>query len=261
MVSSAATGQYRAAYPIAVTVTAALSAFSFLLLPQVSELHHEGSYTRVRDAYSTVSKWTLLTAFPVSVTMVLFPQELVTLTFGPEYTQGANVLPILAVGLGIHVALGPNKDTLTAIGKVDFIMLMMIVSAVMNLLLNFLLIPIYGIFGAAVATTLTYSFLNVGLSVRLYTLHKITPFSKRAIRTIIFSSISIVIVWSTGNYLFTNDTGSLVTSVILFGVVHLLIVMKHGLTPIEIDETEETLHKLSDRTDHIVTFLRKINNS
>lgn len=72
--------------------------------------------------------------------------------FGPDYVVAAGVVPILAFGLVAASALGPGEDILTMLGEERACALGFLIALAVTVGLNFLLIPIWGMTGAALAT-------------------------------------------------------------------------------------------------------------
>jgi O-antigen/teichoic acid export membrane protein len=83
--------------------------------------------------------------------------------FGPDFTAAQTSLQILALGHLVAAATGPVGYLLNLTGFQDFSARILGVSAVANILLNGLLIPIFGMEGAAFATAATVTGSNVAL--------------------------------------------------------------------------------------------------
>jgi O-antigen/teichoic acid export membrane protein len=75
--------------------------------------------------------------------------------FGERYGGSAAYLSVLAIAYYFNAALGFNGLTLKVFGKVWFIVLISVIAAIVNLALNFALVPLYGPLGAAIATAST----------------------------------------------------------------------------------------------------------
>ena len=73
--------------------------------------------------------------------------------FGPEFTVGYPVMFVLACGLVVRAALGPAEALLSVLGQQKICALVMFFTLGINIALNFALIPVFGLLGAAAATT------------------------------------------------------------------------------------------------------------
>ncbi|MEZ5909519.1 MAG: oligosaccharide flippase family protein [Hyphomicrobiaceae bacterium] len=74
--------------------------------------------------------------------------------FGPQFTAGYDVMLILAAGFLLRAAMGPADMLLKMVGQQVLCAAILIVAAATNIALCFLLIPTYGLIGAATATSL-----------------------------------------------------------------------------------------------------------
>ena len=98
----------------------------------------------------------------------------------------------------------------------------------MNFLLNFLLIPIYGVSGAAIATGFSLAFVYILTFLFAYKAAKIQPFQLSHLKIILASSIAVFVVYLlmkyvTGVSLFVSIP---LLSVFLLFYFFLLILMK-----------------------------------
>jgi O-antigen/teichoic acid export membrane protein len=91
--------------------------------------------------------------------MLLFPQILLGF-FGSEFVKGASVLRILAIGQFVNAVTGPVGLILLMTNKERHFALSMAVISGVNVLGNFLVIPVMGIVGAALVTTTSVALLN-----------------------------------------------------------------------------------------------------
>lgn len=153
-------GIYNAAYPLSNLLTVFLTAFAFIFMPSISELHSDGDAQQLRRLYQLVTKWIALAALPVALALIFFPSVIIRYTFGQEYLSGALALSVLSLGFFVHVVAGPSGDTLTAIGETRLVMYDNIFVVVTNALLNLALIPRYSFLGAAVASTAGFVLMN-----------------------------------------------------------------------------------------------------
>ena len=73
--------------------------------------------------------------------------------FGPQFTAGYPVMFILAAGLIARAAIGPGEALLSILGQQNICAAVMFITLLVNIALNFALIPRFGLEGAAMATT------------------------------------------------------------------------------------------------------------
>ncbi|GHA06018.1 hypothetical protein GCM10008090_14570 [Arenicella chitinivorans] len=95
------------------------------------------------------------TGLAVTLFISLLSDEIVLFLFGPEYTDAASCLMLLSLAT-IFVYFGTiTTPALIAINLENYIFIRTATAAVANFGLNFTLIPLYGINGAALATLIS----------------------------------------------------------------------------------------------------------
>lgn len=174
---------YGAAYPLAGGMLAVVSAFGYLYLPLASRQDAEGDRDAVRDIYQVTAKWAFLLTFPIFLAFVAFPGDVLAAVFQPAYRAGAPALALLSVGFFTSAAMGRNRETVSAFGYTRWILYANTVAYALNLGLNLLLIPPYGITGAALASAVAFAALNAVIYYVLRREADISPFSRHAVRT------------------------------------------------------------------------------
>jgi O-antigen/teichoic acid export membrane protein len=126
--------------------------------------------------------------------MLLFPENVLTLVFGPDYIEAKRALQILSLGFLIGTPFMSSGHTLIAMGKTHFLMWASISAAIVNIILNVTLIPSFGIEGAALATAISWSFYSIIRWGKLRILLKSTPITRNLVKSTIVSSIAIALL-------------------------------------------------------------------
>lgn len=188
-------GLYNAAQPLGLFVSSALSAMLFVYMPIVSDFHSKNQIHEMKRSYVILTKWLCAATFPLVTIFVFFPALVLDFLFGSEYVVAAVALQVLAIGFFINNLLGPNGATLTAMGKTHFLMYATLLAALVNVVLNFILIPYYGIVGAAIATVVALVSINVIRSVKLHALSGIHSLDKNIIKPIVLSLILVTLMY------------------------------------------------------------------
>ena len=101
---------------------------------------------------STATLSTYLTANG-AVLLALLAAPLLGL-FGAEFTAAAPLVAMLSFGIVLSCALGPGEDVLNMLGEERLCSLGFAVALLVNVALNFALIPLLGLSGAAIATVI-----------------------------------------------------------------------------------------------------------
>jgi O-antigen/teichoic acid export membrane protein len=145
--------------------------------------------------YVTITKWIFALTLPLFLILFLFPKIVLGFFFGPQYTSTALPLQILVLGFFFHSACGPNGNTLISMEKQKTVALLTGTGVILNVILNWILIPIFGMAGAAFATASVYILTNILLSAKIYSLTKMHPFTKNYFKPLIISAAIIALIY------------------------------------------------------------------
>lgn len=177
--TSADVGIYRVAFKIATLITFIQFAVNSIAAPTIAALYAKEDLSGLRKYVKQIGVINAAFAVPITLAIVLFPECLLNM-FGAEYRAGAELLPILAIGQLVNALAGPVMYILNMTGKEKLSQRIMIWMTGLNSLLNIILIPIYGIIGAAIATTISMVTWNVIAALYVYKYYKVIaiPFVK-----------------------------------------------------------------------------------
>ncbi|MEN8208371.1 MAG: oligosaccharide flippase family protein [Candidatus Fermentibacteria bacterium] len=130
-----------------------ISAANMILLPFISRIWSQGRKEEILPrVWSTILLAEIL-ILPFVFLYVFFPRQVLDFVYSGKYSENWSILLILGA-LAIARPLGSFfATTASAIGKPQYALYSVIVSAVVNVGLNIYLIPVYGGFGAALATS------------------------------------------------------------------------------------------------------------
>ena len=222
-------GIYSAVFPLTALLTAFLTAFRFIVQPVLSELDANRDYGQMNELYQIVTKWVFIAAFPIFLFLTFYSSTAISLTFGTEYVSGGLALTILSVGFFTHAICGPNGTTLTALGKTKSIMYINCMVAVVNIILNYVLISKYGFVGAAVATAVAYLLMNVFYSYQLYRLREILPFESGIVRFGSIALVSHVVYYFTVFKFIEQTTVSSIVVLFTYGLFYIGLIFALGM--------------------------------
>jgi O-antigen/teichoic acid export membrane protein len=101
-----------------------------------------------------------LFASPILILIIIFSSNILRF-FGDDFTIGSNVLIILAIGQFFNVVTGSVGNLLMMSGHEREMRNIVALCAIVNLILNFILIPYWNIIGAAISCSFTLSIQNI----------------------------------------------------------------------------------------------------
>lgn len=137
--------------------------------PHIAHLHHTGEIPELARMYAAATSWIVRLSLPAFVALIVFPHDLLRV-FGHGFAAGASVTVILAVGQLVRAATGPCGTLLNMSGRVAVNMADNVAVLVLNVVLNLVLIPPYGIVGSAVAWSISLALVNL---LRVWQVHRI----------------------------------------------------------------------------------------
>ncbi|EMA66952.1 membrane protein involved in the export of O-antigen and teichoic acid [Halorubrum aidingense JCM 13560] len=153
--SQAAVGAYELAWRLTTTAIMFSTVFARVLFPQLSAWQADGAVEKVRDLISEAMTVSLLLIVPSVVGVTVIGREILGVIFGLEYTIAAAAFLVLMIEkLPQAVNLVFDK-AIQAFDRPKYGAIATVVSLSMNITLNVLLVPRYGLVGAAAATLLS----------------------------------------------------------------------------------------------------------
>tara|TARA_Y100000310_G_scaffold311422_2_gene357686 strand:+ start:85 stop:1575 length:1491 start_codon:yes stop_codon:yes gene_type:complete len=152
-------GLYSAAYPTVGAMWGIASALIVVLFPLVSEMWIKKEFNKIRKGLDKLYTYSLLVVFPVTLILFLFPEVVLNVLFGEKFASASSVLRILSFAIVLQVLIKINNTFLISIDLPKYSAKYTIYGGIMNLGGNLLLIPVFGINGAAVSTLLAFCFI------------------------------------------------------------------------------------------------------
>ena len=141
---------YTAATRFLVVGQLGAQAISSAAQPQLGESLARGDTATTNRVYRTATAWLVLLSWPLYLLSALFAPVLVTV-FGGGYSAGADVVVILALAMLVATGCGMVDMLLTMGGRTTWNLGNSLLALAVNVALNLLLIPAWGILGAATA--------------------------------------------------------------------------------------------------------------
>lgn len=155
----AQTGIYSASYNIGSILTAFYMPISFVIFPVVSKYWDKGNLVKVRTYFEYATKMFLILAIPGSVGLYVLSKPLLEVLTTSQFVVGGSLTFFVALGIIFLGIFQINTYIIYLIEKTKVIPLITGISALINIVLNIVLIPIMGIIGAAISTLISYMIL------------------------------------------------------------------------------------------------------
>ncbi|MDN5851202.1 MAG: polysaccharide biosynthesis C-terminal domain-containing protein [Nitrococcus sp.] len=158
---SADVGRYRVAVQGGMLVAFGMQAVSLAVAPHFARLHSKGDSSRLQNLVTMSGRGIVFLTLPVATVLIIFGKEILAIVFGTPFAAASVPLAILAVGQLINAATGPAATLLNMTGNERHVARGVGGAAALNVILNLLLIPPFGINGAAVATAGSFILMQI----------------------------------------------------------------------------------------------------
>ena len=153
-------GIFNVAVKVAVFTSITLVAINSIAAPKFAEFYGKKDIEGLGKVARQSTKLIFWTSFPILLAIFLFPSFILGI-FGTEFKAGIFALLILTVGQFVNAISGSVGFILQMTGKEKVFQNIMLAATALNIALNAVLIPRYGINGAAVANMVSMVFLNL----------------------------------------------------------------------------------------------------
>jgi len=227
--SLAEIGIYNVVLPTSMLLITFGSSLALVMLPMISESWVKKEFKILSEIINKIYKYAFILTIPFALVVFVFSELILKVLFGVGFISGGVALKILAIGATLFSVAAINNNITVAIGKPRQVTKIILLAAALNFVLNLLLIPSYGIIGAALATSFAY------LVVLVLSTYNVSKFVKVKIplfdwfKTFIVAVIFIFII-SFLKYIIVLDVLP-ETLLVLFlsGVVYFILLNLFGL--------------------------------
>lgn len=212
-------------------------------MPVIAALNDGGHVAALGRLYRTTTKWGLTVNLPIFLVMILLPDKIMGI-FGKDFQAGAQALVILAVANLVNVGTGPCGAMLDMTGNTVAKLVNSIIVVEVSVLAGLVLIPAFGLNGAATATLIVSCVLN-GLRVsEVYFFNGLLPYDRSILKPVLAALVAAAAAIAVGSA--DLDWGPTLTSVVTFVVivvVFVAVILALGLS----EEDRELLGRVRGR--------------
>ena len=154
-------GIYRATVQLSLLVSFGLQAINQVLHPHFSRLYSLNEHIKLQKLVRLSSRIIFSISLPPVILLVLYGKDILRLVFGDPFYVGGLTLSILSIAQLINAAMGSVGALLNMTGHERYTLKGVVLAAIVNVILNFILIPIYGMLGAALASVASLALWNL----------------------------------------------------------------------------------------------------
>jgi O-antigen/teichoic acid export membrane protein len=171
-----------------------LGSITIAVRPIVAQLHDKGDDQALARLYTTATRWTFTLNLPFFFLLVLYPAALLSL-FGETFTRGAPALTIMAIGELVNAATGICQSMIDMTGRAKLKLANSILWTVTLLASSALLIPAWGVLGAATAMFISTVAVNLAAVVEVWLLERMLPFERNFWKPLVAGATAFLAGW------------------------------------------------------------------
>jgi O-antigen/teichoic acid export membrane protein len=223
-------GVYAVAATIVAFVPIALQSVNQIFSPTIAELHARGDFEVLNRLFQTLTKWVIGLTLPLAAVVIVFSRVLMRV-FGHEFEAGWVILVIGAAGQLVNCATGSVGFLLLMSGNEKRLVRIQMAMAVVTVSLCLLMVPRWGIAGAAIAAAIANVATNVWCLLEVKMRLKLFPYNRSywGLAVPVVVTLTAVIGLRVGLRSFRPDIAVLAFSTVLVYVIFLGTVLLLGL--------------------------------
>lgn len=175
-------------YTIALKIAGLLNIFFVsignIMAPKISEIYERADKNRLEELIKYSVKISVWLTLPLLIIILLIPEVLLSL-FGSDFTTGKNTLMILGIGFFLNVIAGPVGHIMNMTESQFAYQNITFAVVIIGIGLNYMLIPRFGIEGAAISNFICLiiwnlaSIIHIKNKYHIYTFY--VPFSSKGL--------------------------------------------------------------------------------
>ncbi|MBU0628107.1 MAG: flippase [Nanoarchaeota archaeon] len=221
-------GIYNIAGPTAFMVLVVPQSVIGIFFPVITQIYaQKKDFKRV---YNTITRWIFFVNLPLAILMILFSKQIILILFGEEYIRAALPLSILALSYFAFSIFLTSRNLLIMVKKTKLVLFITSAAAILNIVLNYCLIPVFGINGGAIATSLSLLLAILMTYCCMRKVLKVQPFDLNYLKGILAGFISLGTAAIISSALLKQKTPigylSLMSSIFLISYFSILIFLR-----------------------------------
>ena len=166
---------YSVSVKLAMLTTLALMSVNIVIAPRIAEIYENQKKQKLQKLIKHSTRIIFLISICVLSVLFFFSEEILGL-FGQGYVIANNALLFLLAAQFFNAVSGPGAIYLNMTGRQKTLNKILVSALIINISLNFYLIPTQGINGAAIATLVSLIIWNTIATVLIYSRDKIKIF-------------------------------------------------------------------------------------
>lgn len=219
-------GIYSASYAVSeYSILLVASLFMYASWPIGMSVWEKEGAEKSREFVSKITRYYLIICLPAAIGLSVLAKPAIGVLTAAGYHEGYRIVALVALG---SFLLGLQQRFQTGLAfhkKTNHIMTAIIISALLNLGLNFLLIPKYGYMAAAVTTLISYAF-SLTIMILVSRRYFVWDFPFKTLWRVAFASAVMgAVVYPVGNSLTSSTLVNLIAGICIGVLVYFVVLL------------------------------------
>lgn len=219
-------GYYDQAQKIVKTALVAVTALQTVMNSRVANAYSNNNNKEIKESMTNTFKYVWFLSIPITFGLIAVSSQFVPWFYGEGYER---VIPIINAMAPILIAIGLNSVTgvqyLVQIGKQNILTLSVTIGAIVNVILNIILIKLFGGIGAAISSVIAEFII---LTIQLYNIkdqYTFTKIFKLSVKCFIGGIVMYIVVSIISKHLNISIINTIIEIAIGAGIYFLVLVI------------------------------------
>jgi O-antigen/teichoic acid export membrane protein len=218
-------GIFAVAQRISSLGTLFFTAIGNISTPIIADFYSKGEIGPLKRLYQTTTKWVFTFNFPLFLTFLFFAKPILSI-FGGDFTNGSAGLTVMAIGNLVYTATGLGANILDMTNNTKFNGINSAFLVVVTITTDLLLIPRWGVIGAAAASAFSTVIVNVACLIEVYVLLKMLPYKRDIYKPLLAGIITSAVTYIIQPYLVLPILLQLlVGGIVMWGIYALVLIL------------------------------------
>ena len=197
LINNSATAYYSVAYSVAAVATIVWTAINSSLIPFTYEKCKEKDYKSIHKVATPI-----ITLFAVAcLFVIMLAPEVVAVMATAEYKEAIYAIPPIVGGVFFQIQYFMYANIVYFYKRPKYVMIASVVSTILNLILNFLFIPMFGYIAAGYTTLFCYM---IQALIDYFAMRKVAPQPVYNMKYILILSIAVTIIALLSNIVYDS---------------------------------------------------------
>ncbi len=185
-------GVYGVAMNLALVAALILEGFNAIFAPMIASLYHLREREKLDRLFKVVTHWVFIPSLFYFLAVLLLGDPLLG-ALGAGFREGRGILAVLSFGILIHNVAGSVGAMLLMSGRQTVYLWDMAGVFFLKMVANFLLVPRYGMWGAAIVNALSIILLNGLMLFQVYRMLGMQPYGKSYVKPCLAGAVALVL--------------------------------------------------------------------